>query len=200
MLVSKRRASSAARERVLDQAERLFAEKGYDSVTLRQIAEPLGLTHASLYYHFPGGKAELFGLVMERNIRRHGDGLAASIAGGGPTLRSKLRGAADWLLSQPPMDLIRMAETDLKAVGAREARRLMDMVYTLIIKRLQTELQASADSGEIGPCSAGLIAGGLVGLIESIHSVPAKVVRRARGGMAYELIDVILKGLEYSGK
>jgi AcrR family transcriptional regulator len=188
-----------ARVRVLDSAELLFAGKGFNSVTLRDIASAIGLTHAALYYHFPGGKEELFAEVMERNIRRHGDGLAAGMDAGGLSLRGKLRGAAAWFLSQPPMDLIRMAETDLKALPPESARRLMDLVYILILRRLQAVIEASRDSGEVGACDPGLLAGGLLGLIESLHSVPESIVGRDRYAMAEELIDVILKGIEYKG-
>ena len=93
-------------------------------MTLREISSPLGLTHAALYYHFPGGKEKLFSEVMERNIRRHGDGLAAAMEEGGVTLRGKLRGAASWFLSQPPMDLIRIGRDGSE--GYRERGRAPD--------------------------------------------------------------------------
>jgi TetR/AcrR family transcriptional regulator, cholesterol catabolism regulator len=186
-----------ARHRVLDAAELLFSSRGFDSVTLRDIASSIGLSHASLYYHFPGGKEELFAEVMERNIRRHGEGLAAGMSAGGPSLRGKLRGAADWLLSQPPMDLIRMAETDLKALPAQTAGRIMGLVYELILKALQAAIEAARDSGEVGDCDPGLLAGGILGMVESLHSVPVEIVGRDRPSMARELIEVILKGIGY---
>ena len=181
----------------MDAAELLFARKGHDSVTLRDISSALGLTHASLYYHFPGGKDELFAEVMERNLRRHGEGLSAALRAGGPQLRGKLEGAALWFLSQPPMDLIRMAQTDLAALSPERARRIMDLVYELILRRLQDEFEASRSSGEIGPCDPGLLAGALLGLVESLHSVPVEIVGRDRMDMARELIGVLLKGIDY---
>jgi AcrR family transcriptional regulator len=187
----------STRVRILDAAELLFASKGFDSVTLRDVAVPIGLRHASLYYHFPGGKEELFAEVMERNIRRHGEGLATAIGSAGASLRARLRAAAAWFLSQPPMDLIRMAETDLKAIAPEAARRLMDLVYALILRRLQGEFEAALAAGSVGPCDPGLLAGGMVGLVESLHSVPATIVRRDRYAMACELLDVILKGIDY---
>lgn len=41
------------RQAILDTASRLFSENGYDSVTLRAIAEELGYAHAALYRYFP---------------------------------------------------------------------------------------------------------------------------------------------------
>lgn len=52
-------------ERILDAAEALFAEKGYDGVTLRQIARRAEVDVALASYHF-GRKRELFQAVFER--------------------------------------------------------------------------------------------------------------------------------------
>lgn len=53
------------RDRILDAAEELFAERGFDGVTLRQIASSAGVDVALANYHF-GKKLELFNAVFER--------------------------------------------------------------------------------------------------------------------------------------
>jgi len=190
---------TSPRERLLDAAERLFSAKGYAVTTLRDISCELGLSHASLYYHFPGGKVELFAAVTERNILHHGAGLLRSIEAAGSDLRGKLRGAAAWLLSQSPMDLIRMAESDMPALPEAVAKKLMDMVYVQMILRLRQVFQSGLDSGELGPTTdPGLMAGAFLGLIESLHSIPEFALRRSRTDMAHELVEVLLKGLDYS--
>ena len=42
----------------------LFTEKGYDKTSLREIAEPLGITKAALYYHFASKEDILMALHM----------------------------------------------------------------------------------------------------------------------------------------
>ena len=187
------------RSRILDEAETLFSTKGFNSVTLRDIAEPLGLRHSALYYHFPGGKEALFAEVMERNIRRHGAGLSAKMDASDGSLRGKLFGASEWLISQPPLDLLRMSQTDLKALAPDQARMIMDLVYTLILRKLQDAFESAATKAETGPCDAGLLAGGVLGLVESLHAAPVSVVGRKKEDMARDLIDVLLKGIEYTG-
>ena len=49
----------AQRARVVRAAERLFAEKGYEGVTLRALAQSLGRSHTSAYRYF-ADKAEIF--------------------------------------------------------------------------------------------------------------------------------------------
>ena len=46
------------RERILDVALALFADKGYEATSMREIAEGVGITKAALYYHFDS-KAEI---------------------------------------------------------------------------------------------------------------------------------------------
>lgn len=41
------------RARILDTAQRLFAEHGYQHTSIREIAERLGLTKTAVLYHFP---------------------------------------------------------------------------------------------------------------------------------------------------
>ena len=53
------------RERILDAAEALFAEHGYDGVTLRQISTQAGVDVALASYHF-GKKLDLFQAVFDR--------------------------------------------------------------------------------------------------------------------------------------
>jgi AcrR family transcriptional regulator len=59
---------SVTRDRILDTAEALFAEKGLAATSVRDIASAVGLTAASLYNHFEGKEA-LYAAVLERGIR-----------------------------------------------------------------------------------------------------------------------------------
>ena len=53
------------RERLLDQAEALFAERGFYGVSIAAIASELGLTKQALLHHF-GSKEKLYGEVLKR--------------------------------------------------------------------------------------------------------------------------------------
>jgi len=56
------------RERVLDAAEALFAERGFAGTALRDVAQAAGLRIPSLYNHF-SGKEALYEAVLERGLR-----------------------------------------------------------------------------------------------------------------------------------
>lgn len=62
-------------EKILDSAERLVQTRGFNGFSYADVAGELGITKASLHYHFPG-KAEL----GEALIGRYGDRFAAAFA------------------------------------------------------------------------------------------------------------------------
>lgn len=51
------------RETIRDVALDLFSTRGFDQTSLREIAERVGLTKASLYYHYPSKQALLMAIV-----------------------------------------------------------------------------------------------------------------------------------------
>jgi TetR/AcrR family transcriptional regulator len=55
------------REIILDTAEHLFAVRGADAVTVRDLAREMNLTAPSLYNHFPSKQA-LYDAVLERGL------------------------------------------------------------------------------------------------------------------------------------
>ncbi|WP_391122668.1 TetR/AcrR family transcriptional regulator [Psychrobacillus sp. L3] len=52
------------REMIMEAARNLFVKKGYQHVSMRQIAKELGYSHGALYYHFEN-KAELFYALVQ---------------------------------------------------------------------------------------------------------------------------------------
>ncbi len=187
--------NTEARERVLEAAEKLFAERGYSAVTLRDIASAVGIKHASLYHHVPGGKEELYIEVSERNFKRHYTGLTQAIQGANPDVQSRLRAVADWLLAQPPMDLIRMVHSDMPSIPAAKAAELSELAFVSVIRPIEAALREAEQQGEIQHNDLGLIAGGILGMVESLHSVPSYILVERRQNMAYTLLDTMLLGL-----
>jgi AcrR family transcriptional regulator len=186
---------SEARERVLVAAEHLFAEKGYGPVTLRQIGARAGLNHSSLYHHVPGGKADLFVEVMERIYTRHRTGLTAALASAEPEVRAQFYAAARWLLSQPPMDLVRLEHVDMPELASAQVQRLSNGAYLALQLPIVEALSTAHTRGEIAGHDFDLISGGLVGMIESLFAVSETVAGKSRLVMAERLIDVLLDGL-----
>src|ERR1700759_5519216 len=79
-------------ERILDIAERLVQTRGFTNFSYADIAGELGITKASLHYHFPG-KAELGQAVIARYGDRFADALG-EIDRTVPAARAKLEAYA----------------------------------------------------------------------------------------------------------
>jgi AcrR family transcriptional regulator len=87
--------NGAVKDRLLDEAERLFAERGYRQTSVRQLAAAAGCNLASVNYYF-GGKDSLYRQVWKRVLTRLMEGRLAGIRqvmedGGKATLEELLR-------------------------------------------------------------------------------------------------------------
>ncbi len=57
------------RQQILETAQRLFAEFGYDATSIQMIADEMGLTKAAVYYHFRA-KIDMLHAAMQPGIDR----------------------------------------------------------------------------------------------------------------------------------
>ncbi len=187
---------SEARERVLQAAERLFAERGYTAVTIKDIAAAAGIHHASLYHHAPQGKEGLFVEIMERILSRHQQGISDAVRAGGDDLRAQLRGIAAWMVAQAPMDMVRLTHSDMPAIDPASARMLGDLAFETMIVPIVRVLFAARARGEIVPGDLGNLAGGIFSMLQGLHTLPDAYLERSRLDMANELIDVMLAGMK----
>jgi AcrR family transcriptional regulator len=87
------------RQQILETAQRLFAELGYDATSLQMIADELGLTKAAVYYHFRA-KNEILQAIMLPGIERLKALLddAAAIRGRRARLEFLVSGFVDFLV------------------------------------------------------------------------------------------------------
>ena len=58
--------------KILDTAERLFIEKGYDRASLQEIIQETGLSKGAIYHHF-ASKEEILYSVCDRIGQRNGE-------------------------------------------------------------------------------------------------------------------------------
>lgn len=69
--------TASMRDRILTCARSLFANRGFDATSVRQIAEAVGVTVPALYYHFDSKRALLTALAEDHCLRK-----AASVEAG----------------------------------------------------------------------------------------------------------------------
>lgn len=74
-----------SREKILNTARRLFAEKGYAGCNVSDIARAAGMSQGNIYWYFPS-KKEIFAAVLAEGFTDLGTVIAEAAAGTGSAL------------------------------------------------------------------------------------------------------------------
>ncbi|MDX2077341.1 MAG: TetR/AcrR family transcriptional regulator [bacterium] len=186
--------NNATRERILEVAEELFTKRGYASVKLRDIADVVGIKHASLYYYAPDGKKQLFIEVMERNFKRHHEGLNSVIQGAGDDVRQQMVAVAKWFISQPPIEMSRLLEADMTEIDPQQAQHLMNLAYDALRLPIVSALMRARQKAQIRPMDLDLAAMAFISLIQSVHQIPSSYSQDIRQKTGVALVDMLFDG------
>ncbi|MDG4825711.1 TetR/AcrR family transcriptional regulator [Asanoa sp. WMMD1127] len=92
--------SGATSDRIREQALALFLDRGYATASLREIADRVGITKASLYYHYPSKQDLLVAVVRPLLTQWHDVVTAAEASPHTPEdVRRVLRRCVDTMLA-----------------------------------------------------------------------------------------------------
>ncbi len=108
------------RDRALDDAMRVFWEKGYEATSIQDLVDAIGVNRASLYGTF-GGKRELFQSALERfrgADERNLERLAAAVPPGLARIREVFRRAARETLDDARGCMVINSVAEMSAVDA----------------------------------------------------------------------------------
>ncbi len=141
------------RTRILDTAERLFAERGIESVSVRSILAAAGVNVALAHYHF-GSREGLITALLEARVAPLVDEMTRGIEeadarGRGATLEDVLRAyfapAAHWMTERPACarlfaQLQTSASPEIRALGEDAIRGVMNRLAAAVLKRVPADL------------------------------------------------------------
>jgi AcrR family transcriptional regulator len=125
-------AISTRREQILDQAAKLFADRGFRAVTMDDIGAAVGISGPGVYRHFPGKEALLGAALVGISERLLDGGLRAS------GLDELIVKHIDFALSQP--HFIVLQDRELRNLGApdlRQVKRLQRAYVELWVRELR---------------------------------------------------------------
>lgn len=129
------------RAEILEAAERIFVEQGYEGATIRKIAEVVGVSSTALYMHFPDKRA-----ILLEICRSAFEGLVAAnqtIRAMSVSSREKLvlvlKMYADFAMGQPnTYTLVNMSRPQEAAQGADDASQQLGMeAYELFMQSVR---------------------------------------------------------------
>jgi AcrR family transcriptional regulator len=152
--VKPNRRGTRSREAVLDSAEQLMAEQGYDAASVAALSEGAGIPVSSIYHYF-GSKEGVLLAVMERGAARFFDALPLPdkrVGSQADHLGLVTQGAAQTLERNPDFlrILIVMAAQPINA-GEGEVHRVVNRVREMALERLRGQMQVVFGLDPSGP-------------------------------------------------
>jgi AcrR family transcriptional regulator len=183
------------RESILEVAAPLFAQKGYNGVSIRDIAQACGMTNAALYYHFKN-KEDLYLAVLRRS---HEQGMASVAQATGSTgdLRARLKQLVlrygEVMCEQ--RQSFQTMRRDLAHIDDARAHKLLGEIRADFSRPIQQLIESGQASGEIAPGDARLWARLLHGMIIAM-TFEGRPVRPARvtPAQADAVVELFLEG------
>jgi AcrR family transcriptional regulator len=138
------RRGSRSREAVLDAAERLMAEHGYEAATVAALVEEAGVPPSSIYHYF-GSKEGVLLAVMERGAERFFESLPITERRRGSQdahLHAVVEAVCTSLERNPDFLrlLVVMATQPVDAAGD-EVRRVVNRVRDMALSRLREQME-----------------------------------------------------------
>jgi AcrR family transcriptional regulator len=135
----------ATRARILGEAQRLFAERGFSSVSMPVLAKAAGITAGAIYRHFDS-KEELFFEVVRRAVQATP---VSGLTGEGGVAASIAEVVASYTTRR--LKLVRQLAVEVHYASARDAkvRRLLRNAVDREIAGIGASLAAAQASGEL---------------------------------------------------
>jgi AcrR family transcriptional regulator len=187
---------SDLRPQILEAAKRLFIEKGYHGLAMRQIAETLGVSKAALYYHFKD-KEELLLAILDSYLSEIESELAhieATQAGA----RARITALVKMILAQPAEQraVIRLSSQEMAQLSA-PARQAFDRAYhRKFLYRIQSMLEDGMGRGELRRIDPGVATWALLGMLYPyFYPAHSGDLPQAREVSA-QLVEIYMEGLE----
>ena len=119
-VTTRERAKADRRSALLHSAASLFAERGFERVSLEDLGAAVGVSGPAVYRHFANKQAVLAALLIDvsRELVAGADSVIASSADAASTLRSLIAFHVDFALSNA--DVIVVQDRDLDSLGTAD--------------------------------------------------------------------------------
>jgi AcrR family transcriptional regulator len=171
------------RDRILNHAAPLFIANGYTAISMREIAEAVGISKAGLYYHFKD-KEDLFIAILKENLEEIGR-IVSKARQSAPDTYTRLQTMTTWIFQQPPQQraVIRLASQEMGNINPQTHSVFNTLYHDKFIGQIEAILQEGIDRGELRPNPPTVTCWILLGMMypffypdPSRHDVPAEII------------------------
>lgn len=184
-----------ARERIIEQATRLFVEHGYHGISMREIAEQAGVSKAGLYYHFRD-KEDLFLAILTANIEQI-EAIVAQARSQEPTTRARITRILTEIGARAPEQraIIRLASQELSQLSPQARQIFVQLYHQKFTGQIESILAEGIGVGELRPMDARLATWLLLGMMFPFF-YPANAQHLAPAEQSIELmVSVFFDGV-----
>jgi AcrR family transcriptional regulator len=190
------------RQQILEVARELFLSRGYKGVSMKEVAEEVQVTSAALYYHFPGGKQDLFFSIIQKMLEEWTQGalIATSQAHG---LQEGLIKLTRYLLTLPIDRFAILARDIHENVLDRDAQRVaLEQLQNVFVQHVTDLFQHAIETGEISqeiPAAvlATMYEGMSISLLRSQHLGIGGTEQYDATQLAGFVVSVLLRGIAH---
>ncbi|NLG72564.1 MAG: TetR/AcrR family transcriptional regulator [Chloroflexi bacterium] len=182
------------RSRIIAAGRQLFSEYGYHGLSMRRIAEVVGVSKAALYYHFQD-KESLFLAVLSSYL----EALEAEIeriVQEEKSTAGRLRRLVLTIFSQPYEERagMRVASQDMAHLSPK-ARETFNRLYEeKFIRRVQAILEHGMAAGELRQMDPQVVTWALLGMLYPYFYPEFPLILPPGPELALQLVEIFLEG------
>ena len=153
------------RRTILGQAARLFVAHGYHGISMREIAEAVGVSKAGLYYHFKHKEA-LFLTILEADLAAV-ELIVRGVRESGLPARGQVARLVHDLLALAPEQraIIRLANQEMSQLAPEARDAFGRMYHQHFIGQIESVLAEAVARGELRPLDTATITWILLGML-----------------------------------
>jgi AcrR family transcriptional regulator len=181
------------REQLLQVARKVFAQRGYHTVTMDDVASEAGITKPILYDHFPS-KRDLYRGLLEvdlATLRKRIEAALESSPGNRERIRASFQAYFDFMDDEGEGFRLLMKE----AVGAEEEFRELVGRFREDVLGAVTEVMIRESQGRLSRQEAEDVALGLIGMAETVAQHEPGRSKRERRKTVETLVRLAWRGI-----
>lgn len=188
-----RMSGSERREQLVSVGRSLFADKGYEAVTVEEIASEAGVSKPLVYEHF-GGKEGLYAVVVDREMSDLLGRIDAALTPAAPKLmlESVVLAWLDYIATETEGFRILVRDSAPGVADGSFASLLSD-----VAARVSGRLAAEFDKRHLNPKQADMYAQMLVGMVAATGVWWVDVQKPKRDDLAAHLVNLAWNGLSH---
>lgn len=183
------------RSHILNEAARLFVARGYDGISMREIAASCHISKPGLYYYFID-KEDLFLAILESSLDEL-IGLISEAASQPGETPQKLGFFIHAVFSRLPLErraLIRLAAQEMNKLSPQKRERFSSRYHTAFIGGIADILRRGIERKEIYPVDPEMAAWAFLGMMYPFFSATGSP-HFDETTVVHFLLDTFLHGL-----